>query len=517
MSADSKALDRRQEAGQLATASPTSLIDSFRVLDIYAGGVSDEAPRVESIATISAGFRAQGNGDRPGAPQRSRDGTIYLHDATGRAAGLKRALERTGSKALTIAFPFDDPSLFIHCRFMRYSASALEAFGDETHLMVGSPRGFVRVEAGTEEYKRQLATCKVSVSVYFCLAEWTKDGPEIVFPDGVGAYYRLRFTSRHSLRSILSGLKTVGQFTSGRIAGVPFDLTIDSREVAGPDGKKRTIPVWTIAMRPSGGLRLSSGNFSEVMGMALEQGAALMLPAPSAPTLDSVLVDGPDDDLDDAVIEGISREVTDEDVRLIERGGRCNVEHYRNYWHSVVRGSRLDNQDGRAAFIRDQSGGRTESLMDYLCTLTDKEAARFIETVDTVLRSEQSQRTEAPAPKPAVAVVPTTTGRRSYRDLFGADDDGPMETSKTAFDRAAMAAEYTRLVTVAVDRNHKHAALIQAKTSDQLDDASLEGSVAKLQAWERTLPPVEPQPTEQPDLLAAVFDEEPVDDLVDAF
>ena len=510
MSTD-KALERRQ-AGQLAQASPTSLIDAYQILDVYAGGVSDEPARVESIATISAGFRGAGSGDRPGAPQRSRDGTIYLHDATGRAAGLKRALDASGGKRLTIAFPFDDPALFIHARFSRYSASALEAFGDETGLMVQADgRGYVRVEAGTEEYRRQLATCKTSVSVYFCLAEWTQDGPEIVFPDGVGAYYRLRFTSRHSLRSIVSGLKSVGQFTGGRIAGVPFDLSIDYREVAGPDGKKRTIPVWTIAMKPPTGLRLSSSNFSTVMNLALEQGAALMLPAPTPPTLETALDDGPETDLDETVIEGVSREVTDDDIRLLERGGRCNVEHFRAFWHSIVRGTRLESDAERAAYIRDQSGGRTESLMAYLGTLTDKEAARFIERTDAMLRREQAERAAAPPPKP------TTNGKRSYRDLFGDDTDGPMEQQpQPAFDRAAWAAEYARLARLAVERNHKHAASIQAKTSDQLDDATLVGSVEKLQQWELSLTPVE-APVLAEAAPAPLFPEGEDDGLVDAF
>ncbi len=510
MSTD-KALERRQ-AGQLAQASPTSLIDAYQILDVYAGGVSDEPARVESIATISAGFRGAGSGDRPGAPQRSRDGTIYLHDATGRAAGLKRALDASGGKRLTIAFPFDDPRLFIHARFMRYSASALEAFGDETHLMVQAQgRGYARVEAGTEEYRRQLATCKTSVSVYFCLAEWTQDGPEIVFPDGVGAYYRLRFTSRHSLRSIVSGLKSVGQFTQGRIAGVPFDLSIDYREVAGPDGKKRTIPVWTIAMKPPTGLRLSSGNFSTVMGMALEQGAALMLPAPEPPTLETALEDGPEADLDETVIEGVSREVTDEDIRLLERGGRCNVEHYRNFWHSVVRGTRLENNEARAAWMRAYTQGRNEagSLIQFLERSTDKEASEMIAAVDAMLRREQAERAAPPPPKP------TTNGKRSYRDLFGEDSDGPLEQAQQPepFDRAKQAAEYTRLVQLVVDRGHKQAAKIRSKTSDQLDDDVLAESVARLQSWEKTLPPVEkPQPT----VVALPLDEE-ADELVDAF
>ena len=66
-------LARQDRSRAVVTAgSSTPLIDSFAVLDVYAGGISDEAPRVEALATISAGYRAKGDGNRPGAPQRSK-------------------------------------------------------------------------------------------------------------------------------------------------------------------------------------------------------------------------------------------------------------------------------------------------------------------------------------------------------------------------------------------------------------------------------------------------------------
>lgn len=420
---------RQNRSTDLSTSSPTALIDTFKILDIYAGGISEEAPRVEALATISAGYRAKGDGTRPGNPQRSKNGEIYLHDATGRATGLKRALEQARYKKLTIAFPFNDPAQFIHCRFMGYTASELLAFGDETHLMVLIPgRGYQRVEAGTADYESWLKKCKVSVSVYFVLADWGDDGPEIVFPDGVGAYYRLRFTSRHSLRSILAGLRSIGQFTQGRIAGVPFDLSIDFREVAGSDGKKRTIPVWALASKPPAGHRLTSRNFGDVMGMALEQGAALMLPAPAEPTLEEALAEVPDEDLDETVIDGVVvGEVSDREIALIQRGGRCNEATWRAMFFSSVRGSEFDGGESpaRAGWIAEYTKGQTDSLSELLHWATEREAQAFVVATDEELKRRMLSRQASGQPAPARTMAKP---KRSYADLFS-DDDRPRSTA----------------------------------------------------------------------------------------
>lgn len=502
---------RQEQPRHLAAVSATPAIDGFKLLDIYSGGVSDEAPRVESIATISAGYRGRGEGNRPGTPQRSSDGTIYVHDAAGRAPGLKRALEQTGKKRLTIAFPFDDPVRFIHCRFMSYTASELQAFGDETHLMVLVPgRGYARVDAGTQAYGQWLAKCKVSVSVYFCLSEWGADGPEIVFPDGVGAYYRLRFTSRHSLRSILAGLRSIGQFTQGRIAGVPFDLTIDYREVAGPDGKKRTIPVWSIASRPPGGRRLTSRNFNEVMTLALEQGAALMLPAPTEPTLEEALAEGPYDDLDESVVEGVAvGEPSDREIELIQRGGRCNAEHFRALWFAAVRGTVLDGDDSpnRATWLREYTKGKHDSLADALHWMTEREATAMVVAADDWLKQQMANR---PAPAPA-RTASNEKARRSYQDLFPDDEEPaasstppsePVEASDSEpepseaqriiaaaiADPASFARQraddwYARLVEIAAEHEHPQAKKVQAKHASELDYAVLVGSIRVMLGW----------------------------------
>lgn len=425
----------------MATISPTAAIDAFKLLDVYCGGVSDEAPRVEALATISAGYRGQPRGDRPGLPQRSTDGTIYLHDPTNRAPGLKRALAQRANKALTIAFPFDDPSLFIHCRFMSYSATELLAFGDETHLMVLSPgKGYSRFEQGTPTYDEWVIKCKVSVSVYFCLADWGDEGPEIAFPDGVGAYYRLRFTSRHSLRAILAGLRSISQFTRGRLAGVPFDLTIDYREAADSTGTKRTIPVWSIASKPPGGRRLTSRNFNEVMTLALDQGAALMLPPPDPPTLDEALAELPDADMDAMVIEGAVVQPSDREIDLIERGGRCDEAKWRAMFFSAVRGTEFDGDESpeRAAFLREYTDGRTDSLTEFLHWATEKEAQAMVVAANDELtrrRIERDARGETPPARPI------KLRRREYKDLFPDDQDSegvPMRSSPEVHDAAVL-------------------------------------------------------------------------------
>jgi hypothetical protein len=432
MTNDTRALDRRQQVSALATPSPTAAIDAFKLLDVYAGGVSDEAPRVEALATISAGYRGQPRGDKPGLPQRSTDGTIYLHDPTNRAPGLKRALAQRANKALTIAFPFDDPSLFIHCRFLSYSTTELLAFGDETHLMVLTQgKGYSRFEQGTPTYDEWVTKCKVSCSVYFCLAEWGDDGPEIAFPDGVGAYYRLRFTSRHSLRAILAGLRSISQFTQGRLAGVPFDLTIDYREAADSTGKKRTIPVWSIASKPPGGRRLTSRNFNEVMTLALDQGAALMLPPPEPPTLEEALSELPDADMDTMVIDGaVVGEPSEREIELIQRGGRCDEARWRAMFFSAVRGTEFDGDESaeRAAWLLKYTKGATDSLAEFLHWATERQAQAMVVAANdhiTALRVERDARGEPPPARPTAEMG---TAKRRYSELFP-DDDAPKPSS----------------------------------------------------------------------------------------
>jgi hypothetical protein len=533
---EERAVARQDRGGPLAAAaSPTALIDAFRIPDIYAeGGIATEAIRTEALAIISAGFRGPSRGDRPGLPQRSKDGKIILHDAMRRAPALERALEQQGQKRLTIAFPFDNPNEFIKWNYKEYSASELLAFGDDTHLMIlDSGKGYRRVEAGTPEFVERLAKCKVSVFVYFCLARWTSDGPEISFDDGTGAFYCLRFTSRNSLRSILAGLKGVARFTQGRIAGVPFDLSIDYRQTAGKDGKRQTIPVWSIVCKPPDGHRLTSRNFSEVMTMAIEQGAALQLPALPSPTLQDALSELPDDDLDEAIVEGaVVGEVSDRELELIQRGGRCDADHWRALFFSAVRHTEFDGDESpeRAAWLRVHTKDRTDSLAEFLHWATEREAQAMVVAANDELnrrRVARDERGEAPPRRPTSAA---RKSGRSYSDLFpddepaaavpalsnkreavpvddptGADpdpvDEEPAEEpvapelteaqqivagaidDPLTFARSRADDWYDSLVVIAVERQHPQARKASGKKAESLDYPTLIGSIRVMLGW----------------------------------
>lgn len=410
-------------------------VDSFQPLDVYVGGISDEAPRVDAIASISAGYR-----DEPrepgklGLPKASRDGRIYLHDKTGRAPGLKAALETTDYKRLTIAFPLDDPRAFIQQRFMAYSATSLLAYGDQEQVTAIKDGRHTAYRAGTDDYARVVATCKVTVSVYFCLAQWTNQGPEVIFPDGLG-FYRLRFTSRNSLRSIIAQLKTVARFTRGKLAGIPFELSLDYREVSDPSGAKRTVPVWVLVTQPPEGLQLSSRTFHALMSASLHQGELLMLPAPSQETIETAWHELPEPDLDTAetgsrfvrastseVIDRHTGEVlparqepgpevlqpTEREVDQIARGGLCDYDRAMRRWHALAHGSIYERDDMRAFFMRSYTNGATSSLGVFLHDATERDAAALFAALETAITDSQGheQEPEPSEPEPRLDPAP---------------------------------------------------------------------------------------------------------------
>ena len=395
----------------------TSLVEGFQPLDTYAGGLSPEPPRLDALATISAGHRLPGKDGHAGNPAVSRDGTIYLHDATGRAPGLAKALADGKNKRLTIAFPLDDPHLFIQQRYVSYSATRLLAYGDQDKLEVISEKG-VHTEhaAGTDTYKHLVATtCKVAVSIYFTLAEWTPDGPAVVFPDGLGLY-RLRTTSRHSLRSIIGTLKYISRFTKGRLAGVPFTLSIDYREVSDPTGAKRTIPCWTIVMQPPETIKLDSRTFAPLMQASLAAGGALMLPAPSAETVDAEIEYGLQSPLneEDTVEAAEVAEPTDEEVALLNRGGPCDAGKWTKLWHVTAKGTPYDDPSARKRLITGFTLGATGSLSAYLRTATEQEAEELVscltENIQLWRQNEADDEEPDKPAEPEVAEFPDETG-----------------------------------------------------------------------------------------------------------
>lgn len=334
----------------LATVNPMS---TFEVLDIHAeGGVATAAPRIDALATISAGRKVR-RGDKF-IPEISRDGTIILHDPEGRAPGLAAILGQS-PKQLTITFPFDDPRRFIQQRFARYSATRLEVYGNQLELIEivevgkgsdGKPEYIHEPHpAGSPRYRELLATCKTTASVYFLLAEWRDGEPRILMPDGVGMY-RLRFTSRNSLSNLVAQLRLISEFTGGRFAGVPFTLRLVYREAADPSGTRRTVPVWTITPQHPAG-HMDSRVFRQLLAGGLAEAQRLSLPVPrdedvAAATADTELTI----DLDEADLTGEAR-------RMLESG--VAYDSRLREWHGVARGTNLGDEEVRHAFVAEHT------------------------------------------------------------------------------------------------------------------------------------------------------------------
>jgi hypothetical protein len=264
--------------------SSTNPLEGFVLLDRYtANGVrSIDTTQKNALATISAGYRGEDN-----RVQRTQDGTIFVH---GDAPGLSQILAQNDNKRLTITFPSDHLRDFIHQSFREYSASAVKLFGDEKGIIAFDEKTKERVfyEAGTPQYFELVQRCRVNVSVYFTLAEWTKDGADIIFPDGFGLY-RLRFTSGNSLHSIVSSLQLLAERTGGNIAGVPFELFLRREERADPSMQKRPVWIWQLVTRPPQGVRLTARVFRAIMENAQQQHQLLQLQAPKPETFEDVL------------------------------------------------------------------------------------------------------------------------------------------------------------------------------------------------------------------------------------
>ena len=392
------------------STSLANLDTTFRRLDPYAGGASNEAPRVTPLALISAGYRAQGKDGHVGLPHATRPGDeqqIHLHDPMNQAPGLRAALEANGWDHLTIAFPLDDPRAFISQIFTRYSSTRLEAYGDSTQIVFidnrrqtldanhGEPMHRV-FPAGSPEYERLVRTCKADTRIHFCLAEWTDDGSEVVFPDGLPGIYAVRTTSRTSVRAILGTIAYTSTFTNGKIAGLPWTLRIVHRpNVSGPDGTMRQIPVWSIVTQPPEGVRLSSRSFRQIATAALREGAQLMLPGAATPTLEELAEDGPvESDFE-------VNEPTEEQMLMLDSGGKADQAHWTRSWHAMARGIvwQHDGKDydlttdgGRSQFIWQATGGKTGSLSAFLQTATEEQAAELIARLGTAKTEMQARR-----------------------------------------------------------------------------------------------------------------------------
>lgn len=424
-----QALTTTAPVGALSTTGPQRGIP--RILDVYApGGVANLTHTLDAIATISAGYRKkteQGHSQ----PVVSRDGTIYVHDPAHRAPRLAAKLAANGSKYLDIAFPFDNPELFVQQRFMRYTATALQVYGDEESLTEIKGGKHIRHEAGTPEYEAILPTCKNATSVYFTGAGWVDGKPKVQLWDGVG-FYRLRTTGRHSIRALSASISLCQELTGGRLAGAPFRLKLDYRDVAGPDGAQRNVPVWTITLSPPEEIELDPDRFVLVMSQALHQGRTLLqLAAPRPETItDHELEIGAiggavDEDpeyadftemLDeDAVLEEDAVPVVEPEAeppaivatstqvqQMVSGEAPCDPQPYIAAWHSAVRDTPYASNEARRtwifAYTEGRPGGQTDSLAEFLegsarvTAASEREASGMIVAIQQQLAIEEQAR-----------------------------------------------------------------------------------------------------------------------------
>lgn len=347
--------------------------DPFLILDKYSDfGVApmEEKPRVNAIATISAGKRTP-----DGKPTRSREGEIFIH---GEAPGLEAYLNKRGGKNLTIMFPSDDPRDFIQQRFAEYSASSLLAYGDENGITLINGNNRTYHEAGTAAYQAAIKRCKVSVSVYFALGEWIDNGVtskcDVIFPDGFGLY-RLRFTSSNSLRSIFSAVRHLASTTGGRVAYMPFELFIRYEEHSDGTGTKRTVPVWQCVTRPPQNIRLTAPAFRGILENGQAQREMLQLPAPERETMDMAATEAEVMDastLDDEALEDV--------VGRLQHTP-CDAEHWRKMWFAIVKDSHFDSDEARHNFIAEYTSGHYDSLTLFLADASEAMASQLIEAV----------------------------------------------------------------------------------------------------------------------------------------
>lgn len=530
-------LARASQGGQLSTEAPANPWASVGLLKPYAHGVSQERPRMDALATISAGFKGEKNGRS--FPVVSRDGTIQISDPSGRAPGLAAELKRRQGKSLTIAVVSNDPGEVLQQGFAYRSATRLMAHGNHESVTVINVREeqdetgkAVQVverrshAAGTPTYRAAVEKCKVESNFYFVLARWDEQGnPKLVFPDGLG-FYRLRFTSLNSAENIRSQLAYIASLpiTGGRVAGIPLELAIDYREVSGPDGSRRRVPVWTLVLRPPCAIELDVAATTRILERGMAQAEGLALPMPRLETFEDAEVEGPGIDLDQAVIEGEARTVSPDEVRHLRDGGKADPDWLiRQYFAGAGRTS-LRDDDGRERFLLAFTRGRTGSLAEFAATATRRQSEDLLKALAVAVGEEIAGRQDAgmPAVEPVTVVSPRPG--RGYHDIFGADDDDAPPVRQP---------EPVRVVEIGEDVKAA-AVLTGAPGASVVDEEDADEFRADLVAELRALvneasgrgivfdfPPLEDQPSEViHGLLSqvhAALDAQVADQLVDAF
>lgn len=396
--------------------------DDIKIFDPHTGEMRDPGKRVDTIATLSLGYKGE-----KGIPVITREVDerwLHPHDADD-APELIDALKRGQYRRLTISLPSDDWGDFCQQHPAAYTASKLKIYGDDTTLfyigrqkVIDPHTGEQAVNAKDEPiwevvhvpilkakqpelYTRMLKETKPQISIYFYLAEWaqTPDGwlPQVVMDGNVGMY-RLRTTSLHTIENLASTVKQIRALTKcggamcgdvqcrGHIKGVPLTLSVGFPEVADPGGSKRKVPVCTFRLQPP--YKVTPVMFAPMLEAAVNQGQMLALQAPAVETMEDEERSAP---VDPGVIATDEREID-----LIARGGRCPVGRYTRIFFSLVKDTEFGSDTARAQLVADYTDNRTPSLSELLHWSTDEEAQAFIAYVDEQLNGPDDPEPERP-------------------------------------------------------------------------------------------------------------------------
>lgn len=377
--------------------------DDIQLLDPRAGELRPAGPRVDTIATISLGYKAQVGGRPIPKPTRKADSKwLHPHDAED-APALIRALEAGKHRTLTVSLASDNWSECVQQHYACYSQTALQVYGDADQLTYitkqpvldkdgepvldekkrprTEPMHYTVFKADDpEKYARMLKVVKVQTSIYFYLAEWRQEGnawvPMVVM-DGDTGLYRFRTTSEHTVQNLASTFKQIRAITGGHIKGVPLTLGVNFPTVSGPDGTKREIPTCYFRLQPP--YEITDVNFRPMLEAAVETGQRLALAAPRMETLEAEQECAP---LMPEIV-GDSREID-----LIARGGRCAAGRYTRIFFAMVKGTNLEGDEARAELMRTYTSDRTDSLAEFLKWSTDEDAEKFIAWVDREMNGD---------------------------------------------------------------------------------------------------------------------------------
>lgn len=361
-------LAQRQAAGALSIPSN---FDAYAPISRYTGDPTELPSTPDWLATISAGKRGPDRDGKPGYPTMNRDGRIELHDPAGRAPGLAEALAATDHKRLLIAFVSNNLADVIQERIVGYTASTLKYHGDQNAITELTPQGRVVHVKGSPGYAAALKASTVSRRVFFALARWNQDGtPSVIFPDGCGVY-SIRTTSARSTGNIAATLALIARQTGGPIAGLPFSLSLSSRQVSDPTGALRTVSLWSMVFSPPETMQLTSGTFRMLAERSLEQGRQLVLPsAPRPESIEDAAYEGAFTVSDDPAVA----EPSERDLAIMRRGTPVvDVARERRRWFAIVKGTSFDSDGMRADFLAAWTSNEYDSLSALLSVSTQEE------------------------------------------------------------------------------------------------------------------------------------------------